>query len=174
MSIASQLTDLQNNITAAYGSASDKGATMPAKQSAANLASTIASITGADISDFFGATKIVAGSFTGNSQNSYTITHDLGITPKLIVYVMDGYLSTGPTIAAATGTAFAPASGADPIQSFAGYDTDSSVAAQGSTEDMGNPYATCAVAGATITQATLLAGSGVFVPGATYRWIALG
>lgn len=174
MSIASQLTDLQNNITAAYGSASEKGATMPAKQSAANLASTIASITGADISDFFGATKIVAGSFTGNSQNSYTITHNLGVLPKLIVYVMDGYLSTGPTIAAATGTAFTAAGDADPIQSFAGYNTDSSVAAQGSTEDIASPYATCAVAGATTTQATLLAGSGVFVPGTTYKWIALG
>ena len=44
MSIASEITRIKNNISAAYDEAEARGATMPAKENTANLASTIESI----------------------------------------------------------------------------------------------------------------------------------
>ena len=44
MSIASEITRINNNISAAYTACSDKGATMPQTQNSANLADTIGSI----------------------------------------------------------------------------------------------------------------------------------
>ena len=44
MSIASEITRINNNIAAAYDEAEAKGATMPATENSANLANTVASI----------------------------------------------------------------------------------------------------------------------------------
>lgn len=53
MSIASEITRIQNNIADAYTAASGKGATMPATQNSANLASTIGTIsTGGSSGEF--------------------------------------------------------------------------------------------------------------------------
>lgn len=44
MTIASEITRIKSNIASAYTALSDKGATMPATQNSANLATTVASI----------------------------------------------------------------------------------------------------------------------------------
>lgn len=46
MTIASEITRISNNISAAYSAAENKGATLPATQNSANLASTIETISG--------------------------------------------------------------------------------------------------------------------------------
>lgn len=46
MTIASEITRINNNISAAYSAAGNKGATLPATQNSANLASTIETISG--------------------------------------------------------------------------------------------------------------------------------
>lgn len=48
MTIASEITRINNNIAAAYTALSNKGATLPATQNSANLADTIDSISGGD------------------------------------------------------------------------------------------------------------------------------
>lgn len=48
MSIASQITRINNNIASAYTACNTKGATMPATQNSANLANCISSISGGD------------------------------------------------------------------------------------------------------------------------------
>lgn len=44
-----------------------------------------------DISNFFGLTKAVSGTFsvTGSSYSSYTVTHNLGVKPKLVIFACD-------------------------------------------------------------------------------------
>lgn len=59
MSIASEITRINNNIANAYTQCSSKGATMPATQNSDNLANTISTISGgggADLSDYFTTT----------------------------------------------------------------------------------------------------------------------
>lgn len=58
MSIASEITRINNNIANAYDECETKGATMPQYENSANLASTIASIPsgGGDLSDYFNTT----------------------------------------------------------------------------------------------------------------------
>lgn len=56
MSIASEITRINNNIASAYSQCQSKGATMPATQNSANLANTISTISGgggADLSQYF-------------------------------------------------------------------------------------------------------------------------
>lgn len=66
MSIASEITRINNNIANAYDECETKGATMPQYENSANLASTIASIPsgggGADLSEYFNVT--VSGPMT--------------------------------------------------------------------------------------------------------------
>lgn len=59
MSIASEITRINNNIASAYSQCQSKGATMPATQNSANLANTISTISGgggADLNDYFKTT----------------------------------------------------------------------------------------------------------------------
>lgn len=59
MSIASEITRINNNIASAYSQCQSKGATMPATQNSANLANTISTISGGggvDINDYFNTT----------------------------------------------------------------------------------------------------------------------
>ena len=59
MSIASEITRINNNIASAYSQCQSKGATMPATQNSANLANTISTISGgggADLNDYFNTT----------------------------------------------------------------------------------------------------------------------
>ena len=56
MSIASEITRINNNIASAYSQCQSKGATMPLTQNSANLANTISTISGGggvDINDYF-------------------------------------------------------------------------------------------------------------------------
>lgn len=59
MSIASEITRINNNIASAYTQCQSKGATLPQDQNSDNLATTIASISGgggADLNDYFNNT----------------------------------------------------------------------------------------------------------------------
>lgn len=68
MSIASEITRINNNIASAYTACSNKGATLPATQNSDNLANTISTISGGggvDINDYFNTT-ISTNSSNGN------------------------------------------------------------------------------------------------------------
>ena len=93
MSIASELNAMNGYILGAYDEINAKGGTVPANKNMANLASAIESISGGgggdiDISGLFGLTKAVSGTFsvTGKGWSSYKLTHNLGVTPKLVVF----------------------------------------------------------------------------------------
>lgn len=93
MSIASELNALNGYILGAYDEINAKGGTVPANKNMANLASAIESISGGgggnvDISGLFGFTKAVSGTFsvTGKGWSSYKLTHNLGVTPKLVIF----------------------------------------------------------------------------------------
>lgn len=95
MSIASELTALNGYILDAYDEVTNKGGTVPQNKNMANLAAAIASISGGggsiDLSGFLGCTKAVTGSFGGSTPGtSYyrEVTHNLGITPKVAIYVI--------------------------------------------------------------------------------------
>ena len=93
MSIASELNAMNGYILGAYDEINAKGGTVPANKNMANLASAIESISGGgggdvDISGLFGLTKSVSGAFSvsGKGWSSYNLTHNLGITPKLVIF----------------------------------------------------------------------------------------
>ena len=93
MSIASELNAMNGYILGAYDEINAKGGTVPANKNMANLASAIASISGGgggdvDISGLFGLTKAVSGTFSVTSEgwSSYDLTHNLGVTPKLVIF----------------------------------------------------------------------------------------
>ena len=93
MSIASELSAMNGHILNAYDEISAKGGTVPTNKNISNLASAIASISGGgggdvDISGLFGLTKSVSGTFSvsGKGWSSYDLTHNLGITPKLVIF----------------------------------------------------------------------------------------
>lgn len=93
MSIASELNAMNGYILGAYDEINAKGGTVPANKNMANLASAIESISGGgsgdvDISGLFGFTKAVSGTFSvpSNSWSSYNLTHNLGVTPKLVIF----------------------------------------------------------------------------------------
>lgn len=96
MSIASELQTLNDNILDAYSAVNTKGGTVPANKNMANLAAAIATIAGGgggsvDISNFFGFTKAVSGTFsvTDSSYEIYTVTHNLGVAPKFVIFTSD-------------------------------------------------------------------------------------
>lgn len=93
MSIASELNAMNGYILGAYDEINAKGGTVPANKNMANLASAIESISGGgsgnvDISGLFGLTKAVSGTFSvsGPGWSSYDLTHNLGVTPKLVIF----------------------------------------------------------------------------------------
>lgn len=96
MSIASELSALNGYILGAYDEINDKGGTVPANKNMANLASAIASISSGgggevNISGLFGLTKAVSGTFSvpDASYQEYSLTHNLGILPKLVIFASD-------------------------------------------------------------------------------------
>ena len=93
MSVASELTALNGYILGAYDEVTNKGGTVPQNKNMANLATAIASISGGgggevDISGLFGLTKAVSGTFSVSSASyqEYTLTHNLGVLPKLVIF----------------------------------------------------------------------------------------
>ena len=93
MSISSELSAMNGHILNAYDEINAKGGTVPANKNMANLASAIESISGGgggdvDISGLFGFTKAVSGTFSvsGKGWSSYDLTHNLGVTPKLVIF----------------------------------------------------------------------------------------
>lgn len=93
MSIANELSAMNGHILNAYDEINAKGGTVPSNKNMANLASAIESISGGgggnvDISGLFGFTKAVSGTFsvTGKGWSSYKLTHNLGVTPKLVIF----------------------------------------------------------------------------------------
>ena len=93
MSIANELSAMNGHILNAYDEINAKGGTVPANKNMANLASAIESISGGgggdvDISGLFGFTKAVSGTFSvsGKDWSRYELTHNLGVTPKLVVF----------------------------------------------------------------------------------------
>lgn len=78
MSIASEITRINGNIASAYTAASNKGATLPATQNSANLATCIASISGGGgTSPRFGAT---VENFLGTVDSSGQYSEPTGST----------------------------------------------------------------------------------------------
>lgn len=92
MSIASELSALNGYILGAYDEINDKGGTVPANKNMANLASAIGSISGGggsiDLSGFLGLTKAVTGSFKPSGVYFTDVAHNLGVLPKLAIYVL--------------------------------------------------------------------------------------
>lgn len=86
MSIASELSALNGYILGAYDEINDKGGTVPTNKNMANLASAIASISGGG----GGGSDFVCGSFATSGEKTYTITHGLGVLPKLFLCVNAG------------------------------------------------------------------------------------
>lgn len=178
MSISSEITALSNNISSAYTAISNKGGTIPANKNTANLANAIASITtggggGVDISGFFGASVLATGNFTGAGENTKTITHNLGVVPKLVIYV-------GANVPA--GSNAAPSAQFGVATNSLGSATDMQAAVSdtrdliGATPKYANATGTSgtAVISATTTEATLKSAStGAFALNSTYYWIAL-
>jgi len=74
MSIASEITRINNNIASAYTACNNKGATMPVTQNSANLASTIATISGGG----GGGANLQVKSETILTNGSHQITPDTG------------------------------------------------------------------------------------------------
>lgn len=73
MSIASEISRIKTNIAAAYDEAEAKGATMPATENSANLADTIATISGGGIPiDESSLTPLVFGIDSGGFYFSDT------------------------------------------------------------------------------------------------------
>lgn len=85
MSIASELSALNGYILGAYDEISDKGGTVPQNKNMANLATAIASISGGGGG---GGASVATGTYSPatTSNASFTITHNLGVAPKLIVF----------------------------------------------------------------------------------------
>lgn len=74
MSIATEITRINNNIASAYTACSNKGATMPATQNSANLATTIGTIT----TGGGGTPNLQDKSVTISSNGSQDVTADNG------------------------------------------------------------------------------------------------
>lgn len=100
MSIASELSTLNNNILTAYSAVSMMGGTVPSNKNMARLAASIASIPsgggGIDLSAIDGITSGYCESFTPTEDElEHTITTNLGAHPKVIIYYLVGGFSTG-------------------------------------------------------------------------------
>lgn len=85
MSIATDVSRIKGNITAALAAIADKGVTVPDGSTSDALASLIASI------EAGGGAGIATGSFTNISSNrdGVTITHGLGAIPKIVIILWD-------------------------------------------------------------------------------------
>ena len=68
MTIASEITRINNNIAAAYTAASGKGATLPATENSANLATCIGSISGGSSSKFGANLDTFIGEIDANGK----------------------------------------------------------------------------------------------------------
>lgn len=68
MSIASEITRINGNIASAYTAASNKGATLPATQNSANLATCIASISGGGGGSVITATNTTGAAITAGDK----------------------------------------------------------------------------------------------------------
>lgn len=87
MSISSEITRITNAVANAYNEADAKGAEMPSALTVANLAQTIASISGGG-----GGLKVASGITTFSAQQSrFEIPHNLGVIPRFcIVFAVVG------------------------------------------------------------------------------------
>lgn len=84
MSIATDISRIKGNITAALAAIADKGVTVPDGSTSDALASLIASIEAGG----GGGAKIATGSFTpAEDCNHYVITHNLGEKPNLAICI---------------------------------------------------------------------------------------
>ena len=102
MSIASEITRINNNIASAYSECQSKGATMPTTQNSANLPNTIASISGgggANLDDYFNRTIDSSSTSTLSWLQSSlikkvpTLTIDNGITSLAYAFSRCSYTS---------------------------------------------------------------------------------
>ena len=85
MSVQSEIDRIITAVGNAYSKVSEKGGTVPASQTVANLATAIDSIPAGSGGDL----KIEFGSFTpavNSGENGYTVTHSLGTMPYVIYY----------------------------------------------------------------------------------------
>lgn len=83
MSIASEITRINNNISAAYTAVSNKGGTLPLTQNSANLATAIGTISGGGSSGL----EYEQGTFTINSNGSRPTISFSNTHTKVPIYV---------------------------------------------------------------------------------------
>lgn len=120
---------------------------------------------GIDLSGFFGLSAGATGSFTGANTTTQSITHNLGVTPKIIIFATTAaivnwrvkniklgvYVDLQGNVAETT------------IQHYT-YESDMVSDSNGTT-------ATSVTSSSAVLQA---GGVGRFINGATYYWVALG
>lgn len=108
MTIASEITRINGNISAAYTAADAKGATMPATENSANLATCIASIPSA-------SSPVITSLSITPTTSSQTITAPSGtdgyspinvsaVTSSIDANIIAGNIKSGVTILGVTGT----------------------------------------------------------------------
>lgn len=171
MSVASELSALNGYILGAYDEINDKGGTVPANKNMANLATAIASISGGgggggiDLSGFFGISAGATGSFAGSNNTTQTITHNLGVTPKVIIFATTDAIINWRVKNIKMGV----------YVNLQGDRTETTIQHYTYEADMvANSNGTTATS-VTSSSAVLQAGGvGRFINGATYYWIALG
>ena len=168
MSIASELSALNGYILSAYNEVNGKGGTIPQDKNMANLASAISSITtggdgGIDLSGFYSISKGATGSFTGSANSTQTITHNLGVTPKIIIFATDDAIVNWRLTNIKVGIYVNINSQSSNWGHMFIYEADLTNASIATT-----------ASNLTTTQATLQGGTnGKFINGATYTWVAL-
>lgn len=134
----------------------------------ADMASAIASISGGggggiDLSGFYSISKGATGSFTGSANSTQTITHNLGATPKIIIFATDDAIVNWRLTNIKVGI-------------YVNINSDSSTLGHMfiSESDLINASIATTASNLTTTQATLQGGTnGKFINGATYTWVAL-
>lgn len=193
MSIASELTALNGYILGAYDEVDNKGGTVPQNKNMANLATAIASISGGGGG---GGASVATGTYSPatTSNASFTITHNLGVVPKLIVFWDATYRNSGVQqyqLVAAIGMtrAFATELGTDITvhritatttsnESFVDYIVTGGTAASPNDITTRSSYAysrRLELHGANATTFGVLSGrTPKVIAGETYAWVAIG
>ena len=177
MSVQSEIDRIITAVGNAYSKVSEKGGTVPASQTVANLATAIDSIPagGGSSGDF----KIEFGSFTpavDSGKNGYMVNHSLGTAPYIISYYTSNsvgghYNKNGASIASIDSKGF--------INSTSGFDGLKS----GANEYHGDPtirYGSRCFAIISISDTSFIVGrnhnyssSIGCKAGVTYYWVAI-
>lgn len=120
---------------------------------------------GIDLSGFFGLSAGATGSFTGANTTTQTVTHNLGVIPKIIIFATTAAIVNWRVKNIKLGVYVDLQGGVaeTTIQHYT-YESDLATDSNGAT-------ATSVTSSSAVLQA---GGVGRFINGATYYWVALG